>query len=110
LLHGRYVCVARVPACPKCIIADLCEYPDKTKPKELPASEAPVAREKPKRPDKLKKTAAPVARANATRKPKPGTLVARAAGKSGAARPSAKSAASKGAPSRVRAGRPARKT
>ena len=45
LLHGRYVCVARVPACPKCIIADLCEYPDKTKPKELPASEAPVAHE-----------------------------------------------------------------
>lgn len=43
LLHGRYVCVARVPACPKCIIADLCEYPDKTAPKELPTSEAPVA-------------------------------------------------------------------
>jgi len=34
LLHGRYVCVARVPLCPKCIIADLCEYPNKTPPKE----------------------------------------------------------------------------
>jgi endonuclease-3 len=30
LLHGRYVCVARKPLCPKCIISDLCEYPDKT--------------------------------------------------------------------------------
>ncbi len=29
LLHGRYVCLARTPACPKCIIRDLCEYPDK---------------------------------------------------------------------------------
>jgi endonuclease-3 len=48
LLHGRYVCTARLPACPKCIIADLCEYPDKTAPKELPASDAPVAHEKPR--------------------------------------------------------------
>jgi endonuclease-3 len=31
ILHGRYVCKARVPACPICIIADLCEYRDKTK-------------------------------------------------------------------------------
>jgi endonuclease III len=30
LLHGRYVCTARLPACPRCIIADLCEYPHKT--------------------------------------------------------------------------------
>jgi len=44
LLHGRYVCVARVPACPKCIIADLCEYPNKTPPKELGKSDAPVVR------------------------------------------------------------------
>jgi endonuclease III len=34
LLHGRYVCVARTPLCPKCIIADLCEYPNKTPPKD----------------------------------------------------------------------------
>jgi endonuclease-3 len=32
ILHGRYVCKARKPACPRCIIADLCEYPDKTPP------------------------------------------------------------------------------
>jgi endonuclease III len=31
LLHGRYVCTARSPACPQCIIRDLCEYPNKTK-------------------------------------------------------------------------------
>jgi endonuclease-3 len=26
ILHGRYVCKARVPACPSCLIVDLCEY------------------------------------------------------------------------------------
>ncbi|MGA2397429.1 MAG: endonuclease III [Steroidobacteraceae bacterium] len=31
ILHGRYVCTARKPACPRCIIADLCEYRQKTK-------------------------------------------------------------------------------
>ncbi|MDX1901038.1 MAG: endonuclease III [Gammaproteobacteria bacterium] len=30
ILHGRYVCKARVPDCPNCIIRDLCQYPDKT--------------------------------------------------------------------------------
>lgn len=30
ILHGRYVCTARKPACPDCLIRDLCEYPDKT--------------------------------------------------------------------------------
>jgi endonuclease III len=44
LLHGRYVCVARLPACPKCIISDLCEYPNKTPPKKLDKSAAPVVR------------------------------------------------------------------
>ena len=37
LLHGRYVCTARSPACPTCIIRDLCEYKHKTKPKAAPA-------------------------------------------------------------------------
>jgi endonuclease-3 len=32
ILHGRYVCMARKPACPSCVIADLCEYKEKTKP------------------------------------------------------------------------------
>jgi endonuclease III len=31
ILHGRYVCVARVPKCPQCVIVDLCEYTAKTK-------------------------------------------------------------------------------
>jgi endonuclease III len=31
LLHGRYVCKARVPACLACTISDLCEYRRKTK-------------------------------------------------------------------------------
>jgi endonuclease III len=43
LLHGRYVCTARVPACPKCIIRDLCEYPHKTPPPALGKSDAPIA-------------------------------------------------------------------
>jgi endonuclease-3 len=30
ILHGRYTCVARTPKCWNCIIADLCEYKDKT--------------------------------------------------------------------------------
>ncbi len=30
ILHGRYVCTARRPHCPQCVIADLCEYRHKT--------------------------------------------------------------------------------
>lgn len=30
ILHGRYICKARKPDCPHCLIADLCEYPQKT--------------------------------------------------------------------------------
>ena len=29
ILHGRYTCTARKPACDRCIIQDLCEYPQK---------------------------------------------------------------------------------
>jgi endonuclease-3 len=31
ILHGRYVCLARKPACPRCLIKDLCEYKGKTR-------------------------------------------------------------------------------
>lgn len=31
ILHGRYVCKARKPACPTCIVRDLCAFKDKTK-------------------------------------------------------------------------------
>lgn len=30
ILHGRYTCTARRPACNACLISDLCEYPEKT--------------------------------------------------------------------------------
>jgi len=30
ILHGRYVCKARKPDCPQCVIRDLCEYRAKT--------------------------------------------------------------------------------
>ena len=30
ILHGRYVCKARKPQCPACLIADLCEFRGKT--------------------------------------------------------------------------------
>ena len=36
ILHGRYVCVARKPKCPACIIRDLCEYRAKTREPEAP--------------------------------------------------------------------------
>ena len=32
ILHGRYVCVARKPKCPECVIHDLCAYRYKTPP------------------------------------------------------------------------------
>ena len=30
ILHGRYVCKARKPDCPQCVIRDLCQFKDKT--------------------------------------------------------------------------------
>ena len=33
ILHGRYVCLARKPGCPKCLIRDLCEFRPKTREK-----------------------------------------------------------------------------
>jgi endonuclease III len=30
ILHGRYVCTARRPRCPDCVVRDLCAYPAKT--------------------------------------------------------------------------------
>jgi endonuclease-3 len=31
ILHGRYVCIARKPGCPECVIRDLCEFKGKTR-------------------------------------------------------------------------------
>ena len=38
ILHGRYICVARTPKCPACVIRDLCEFPRKTA--TIPAARA----------------------------------------------------------------------
>lgn len=43
ILHGRYVCKARRPECPDCVVADLCHYGAKTGPAELIATRAATA-------------------------------------------------------------------
>ena len=43
ILHGRYVCTARKPDCPRCIIKDLCEYPHKTPPSKISSVDSPRA-------------------------------------------------------------------
>ena len=35
ILHGRYVCKARRPECPRCLIVDICRFKEKTR--EMPA-------------------------------------------------------------------------
>lgn len=40
ILHGRYICTARKPDCPRCLIHDLCEFREK-------ASDEPVSPVKP---------------------------------------------------------------
>jgi endonuclease-3 len=48
ILHGRYVCTARAPKCPTCLIRDLCEYPHKTA--RVPARRLPLpSRVRPRR-------------------------------------------------------------
>ena len=44
ILHGRYVCKARTPDCPTCLIRDLCEYRDKTPGPEESKSSKPRRR------------------------------------------------------------------
>ncbi|WP_319518329.1 endonuclease III [uncultured Martelella sp.] len=40
ILHGRYVCKARKPDCPACVIADICKAAEKTS--EMPAPLVPL--------------------------------------------------------------------
>jgi len=47
ILHGRYICVARKPLCPECIIVDLCRYRDKTPPGDEIAAEKAALRHRP---------------------------------------------------------------
>ena len=52
ILHGRYVCLARKPRCPECVIRDLCEY----KHKNPPEPKIPLAlRKRPARKQKAKR-------------------------------------------------------
>lgn len=44
ILHGRYVCVARKPICPACIVRDLCRFQDKTEEFPLSAKTSLAAR------------------------------------------------------------------
>jgi endonuclease-3 len=46
ILHGRYVCVARLPKCPQCVIADLCEYEAKTRALPAPPKRSVLPRAK----------------------------------------------------------------
>lgn len=43
ILHGRYVCKARKPDCPHCVIRDLCRFKDKT-PASCEASHSPAGK------------------------------------------------------------------
>ncbi|HEX3863331.1 MAG TPA: endonuclease III [Stellaceae bacterium] len=47
ILHGRYVCKARKPDCPICVVADLCRYGAKTAPAEMIAARAEIATAEP---------------------------------------------------------------
>ena len=42
ILHGRYICKARRPDCPRCPVRDLCAYPDKTEGPAEPAAAQPA--------------------------------------------------------------------
>jgi endonuclease-3 len=72
ILHGRYICKARVPECWRCVVADLCAYKPKTPPPGTPGTK--VA--KPSKPvharGKLtvKKKAVKKAKATVKQKPK----------------------------------------
>jgi len=43
ILHGRYVCKARKPECPDCVVASLCRYGAKTGPAEVIAARAAIS-------------------------------------------------------------------
>ena len=50
ILHGRYVCTARRPDCPHCVLIDLCAFKEKT----VAAPPAAEAKTKPVKPGKAK--------------------------------------------------------
>jgi endonuclease-3 len=47
ILHGRYVCKARKPECPRCVVKDLCGFKQKTTEEDfLPKTRKPAAKKK----------------------------------------------------------------
>ncbi len=46
ILHGRYVCKARNPDCPACVVRNLCAFKGKTTLEGPPAGKKPVAKKK----------------------------------------------------------------
>ncbi len=54
ILHGRYVCKARSPDCPNCVLADLCRYGAKTLAiAPAPAGKIAVSRPRGRRPARV---------------------------------------------------------
>jgi endonuclease-3 len=49
ILHGRYVCLARKPECPRCVIADICLYEPKTRAMASTKTRAPSGAKSKKR-------------------------------------------------------------
>ena len=54
ILHGRYVCKARKPACPTCVLHDLCEFKQKTPPEAKPVALLSSAKTSPTKPSRSK--------------------------------------------------------
>jgi len=53
ILHGRYVCKARKPDCARCVLHDLCRWPDKgpsAQPAALSSLRLAIARTRPRQP------------------------------------------------------------
>ena len=46
ILHGRYVCKARKPDCPQCVVRDLCRFKDKTPAEHEAPKAGPPAKKK----------------------------------------------------------------
>ena len=44
ILHGRYVCVARRPLCPTCVVREICRFADKTAPEPPATAKSPRRR------------------------------------------------------------------
>jgi endonuclease-3 len=73
ILHGRYICKARLPECWRCPVIDLCRY----KPKTLPPEERAKAKSSTARSASRGRSAARIAKAPRSRTPSAGRSRAR---------------------------------